>query len=212
MNIAVSQVLNVHPQNPQSRAMAVAVASIRSGSIIAYPTDSGYALGCQMDNRRALETMVRIRQAGRSHNFTLVCRTMREVSAYARVDNDAYRWIKPYVPGPYTFILRAGPRTPRRAQNDRRKSIGVRVPDHVVVAGLLAALDEPILSTTLIAPGDEEPLADATDIEDRFGSQIGVIIDAGHCEPNPTSVIDISSGEPSVVRVGHGDVSPFERG
>ena len=210
MDITVTQVLNVHPQNPQRRALAGAVASIRSGSIVAYPTDSGYALGCQMDNRRGLEAMIRIRQAGRSHNSTLVCRTMREVSAYARVDNDAYRWIKPYVPGPYTFILRAGPRTPRRAQNDRRKSIGVRIPEHAVVDGLLEALDEPILSTTLIAPGDAEPLADATEIQDRFGGQIGVIIDAGHCAPNPTSVIDLSSGGPSVVRVGHGDVSPFE--
>jgi tRNA threonylcarbamoyl adenosine modification protein (Sua5/YciO/YrdC/YwlC family) len=210
VEVSLSQIITVHPTNPQPRLLNQAITSVREGGVIAYPTDSSYALGCHLGDRKALEKLVRIRRTGKAHNFTLVCRTIAEIGAYARLDNDAYRWVKPFVPGPYTFILRASAETPRRAQNDRRRTIGVRIPAHAVVAGLLEGLGEPIISTTLILPDEDEPLADADTIEERIGGQVDYIIDGGPCPAEPTTVIDLVTGTPSVLRVGRGPVGPFE--
>ena len=203
----MAKVLEIHPDNPQPRGVAEIVETIRDGGLIAYPTDSSYAFGCHIGDKRAMDRIRRIRRTDKNHNFTLVCSDLSEIGTYARVDNWAYRLIKAMTPGPYTFILPATREVPKRLQHPKRRTIGLRVPDHTLVRAMLDALGEPIMSSTLLLPGDELPLTDADDIEERIGHEIDLIIDAGPTGIEPTSVIDLSEGTARVLRVGRGDVS-----
>lgn len=203
----MAKVLEIHPDNPQPRGVAEIVETIRDGGLIAYPTDSSYAFGCHIGDKRAMDRIRRIRRTDKNHNFTLVCSDLSEIGTYARVDNWAYRLIRAMTPGPYTFILPATREVPKRLQHPKRRTIGLRVPDHTLVRAMLEALGEPIMSSTLLLPGDELPLTDADDIEERIGHEIDLIIDAGPTGIEPTSVIDLSEGTARVLRVGRGDVS-----
>lgn len=200
------QYLVVHPRNPQLRAITQAVAALRQGGIVVYPTDSSYALGCQLGDKAALARIRRIRQLDEQHNFTLMCQDLSELATYARVHNQAFRLLKALTPGPYTFILAASREVPRRLQHSRRKTIGLRVPDHPIAQALLAALGEPMLSVTLILPGDEWPLTDPEEIRERLGKQVDVAIDGGSCGHEPTTVIDLTGEVPVVLRQGKGSV------
>lgn len=175
--------------------------------MIAYPTDSSYALGCHIGDKRAMDRIHRIRKTDKHHNFTLVCSDLSEISLYARIDNWTYRLVKSLTPGPYTFILQATREVPKRLQNPRRKTIGLRVPDHAIVQAILEALGEPIMSSTLMLPGDDTPLTDAHDIEARIGHQVDLIVDGGPAGIEPTSVIDLSEGSIRILRKGRGDVT-----
>ena len=203
----MAKLLEIHPDNPQPRRVAEIVETIRDGGLIAYPTDSSYAFGCHIGDKRAMDRIRRIRRTDKNHNFTLVCSDLSEIGTYARVDNWAYRLIKAMTPGPYTFILPATREVPKRLQHPKRRTIGLRVPDHTLVRAMLEALGEPIMSSTLLLPGDDLPLTDAHDIEERIGHEIDLIIDAGPTGIEPTSVIDLSEGTAEVLRVGRGDVS-----
>lgn len=203
----MAKLLEIHPDNPQARGVAEIVETIRDGGLIAYPTDSSYAFGCHIGDKRAMDRIRRIRRTDKNHNFTLVCSDLSEIGTYARVDNWAYRLIKAMTPGPYTFILPATREVPKRLQHPKRRTIGLRVPDHTLVRAMLDALGEPIMSSTLLLPGDELPLTDANDIQERIGHEIDLIIDAGPTGIEPTSVIDLSEGTARVLRVGRGDVS-----
>ncbi|MGI9310884.1 MAG: L-threonylcarbamoyladenylate synthase [bacterium] len=205
----MSQYLKIHPRNPQPRLIAQAVEIIRGGGVIAYPTDSSYALGCAIGNKEAMERIRRIRQVGDEHNFTLVCQDLSELSHYAKINNDTYRLLKRFTPGAYTFILAATREVPRRLQHPKRRSIGLRVPDAPIVAALLRQLDEPLMSSTLILPAEPLPLNDPTIIRERLQHDIDAVIDGGPCDGQPTSVIDIVSGVPEVRREGKGDVGAF---
>lgn len=180
---------------------------IHSGGLIAYPTDSSYAFGCHIGDKRAIDRIHRIRRTDKRHNFTLVCSDLSEISVYARVDNWAYRLIRSLTPGPYTFVLPATRELPKRLQNPKRRTIGIRVPDHVLVKAILETLGEPIMSSTLTLPGDKTPMTDPIEIEERIGSQIDAIVDAGPTGIEPTSVLDLTSGTVEVLREGRGDVS-----
>ena len=182
---------------------------IRSGGLVAYPTDSSYALGCHIGDKRAMDRIRRIRRTDKKHNFTLVCSDLSEISTYARIDNWAYRLLKAMTPGPYTFILQATREVPKRLQNPKRRTIGLRVPHHPLVHAMLESLGEPIMSSTLTLPGDDKPQTDPQEIERLIGHQIDAIIDAGPVGIEPTSVIDLSEGAVEVLRVGRGDVSAF---
>ena len=182
---------------------------VRGGGLIVFPTDSAYALGGQMGNADLLARIRRIRDVDERHHFTLMCRDLSEIATYARVDNSQYRLLKATTPGTYTFILEGTRELPRRLLHPKRKSIGLRVPDHPVVAALLAELGEPLLSSTLLLPGDEHPLTDAHDIAERLGKQVDLVIEAGFCGPEATSVIDLTSGAPELIRAGKGDLQPF---
>lgn len=208
-NPRVAKIIEMHPTDPQPRRVANVVEIIRKGGLVAYPTDSSYAFGCHIGDAKAINRIHRIRRTDKKHNFTLVCRDLSEISLYARVDNWAYRLIKSMTPGPYTFILPATREVPKRLQNPSRRTIGLRVPDHPVVRVLLGALEEPIMSSTLLLPGDEYPLTDPHEIEARIGHAIEAIIDAGPVGFEPTSVLDLTSGFAEVLRVGRGDVSAF---
>lgn len=186
--------------------MASIVQIIRGGGLIAYPTDSSYAFGCHIGDKRAMDRIRRIRRTDDTHNFTLVCSDLSEISVYARIDNWAYRMLKSMTPGPYTFILQATREVPKRLQNPKRRTIGLRVPDHPLVLAMLDSLGEPIMSSTLLLPGDDRPLTDPAEIEARIGHQIDAIVDAGPTGIDPTSVIDLSGGSAEVLRVGRGDV------
>jgi tRNA threonylcarbamoyl adenosine modification protein (Sua5/YciO/YrdC/YwlC family) len=203
----MARLVELHPKDPQPRRIAEIVAVIRSGGLIAYPTDSSYAFGCHIGDRQAIARIRQIRKTDRNHNFTLVCSDLSEISLYARVDNWAYRLMKSLTPGPYTFILEATREVPKRLQNPRRRTIGLRVPDHAVVHAILDSLGEPIMSSTLSLVGDDMPLTDPDEIEARIGQQIEMIVDAGPTGIEPTSVIDLSQGSAEVLRVGRGDVS-----
>ena len=205
----MSQFFYIHPENPQQRLLRQACELIHRGEVIVYPTDSGYAIGCQMEDKGAMEQICRIRQIGKDHNFTLMCRDMSELSVYARVDNQAFRTIKNNTPGPYTFILKATKEVPKRLQNPKRKTIGIRVPDNAIALQLLEELGEPLMSTTLILPGEEMAESDPDVIRDKLEKQVGLIIHGGYLGEHPTSVIDMSEGEQEVIRVGSGDVSVF---
>ena len=205
----MAKYIEIHPTDPQPRRVASIVAVIRSGGLIAYPTDSSYAFGCHIGDKRAIDRIHRIRRTDKKHNFTLVCSDLSEISAYARVDNWAYRLIKSMTPGPYTFILPATREVPKRLQNPKRRTIGLRVPDHPLVHAMLDSLGEPIMSSTLLLPGDDKPLTDPFEIEERIGNQIDVSIDAGPTGIEPTSVLDLTGGSVEVLRVGRGDVSAF---
>jgi tRNA threonylcarbamoyl adenosine modification protein (Sua5/YciO/YrdC/YwlC family) len=205
----VARLIEIHPKDPQPRRVAAIVQIIRSGGLIAYPTDSSYAFGCHLGNARAISRIHRIRRTDKHHNFTLVCKDLSEISVYARVDNWAYRLIKSMTPGAYTFILPATREVPKRLQNPKRRTIGLRVPDHPLVREMLDSLGEPIMSSTLLLPGDDLPLTDPAEIEERIGSQVDAIIDAGPVGVDATSVIDLTSGSVEIMRVGRGDVSAF---
>lgn len=201
------QYLCVHPVNPQQRLIAQAIALVRAGGVIVYPTDSCYALGCQIGDKTAMERIRRLRDLDDNHDFTLVCRDLSDISTYARVDNQAYRLLKMLTPGPYTFILGASREVPRRLQNPKRKTIGIRVPDQPVVRMLLDELAEPLMSVTLIMPGSDLPLTDPEEMRDLIGRQVDAIIDGGSCGCEPTSVIDLTDEVPTVRRQGKGDTS-----
>lgn len=203
----VARIVEIHPTDPQPRRIAEVVATIRNGGLIAYPTDSSYALGCHIGDKHAMDRIRNIRKAGKSHNFTLVCSDLSEISLYARIDNWAYRLVRSLTPGPYTFILQATREVPKRLQNPKRRTIGLRVPDHVIVRAILDALGEPIMSSTLTLPGDDMPLTEPSEIEERIGRQIDLIVDGGPVGIEPTSVIDLSGGSVEVLREGRGDVS-----
>lgn len=179
---------------------------LRTGGLIVYPTDSCYALGCCLGNKLAMDRIRRIRQLGADHNFTLVCRDLSELSMYARVDNVAYRLIRSLTPGPYTFILKATREVPRRLQNPRRKTIGLRVPDNPIASSLLGGLGEPLMSSTLIMPGDDMPLTDPLDMQNRLSREVDLLIDGGSCGVEPTTVVDMTAEVPRVLRVGLGPV------
>jgi tRNA threonylcarbamoyl adenosine modification protein (Sua5/YciO/YrdC/YwlC family) len=203
----VAKIIEIHPVDPQPRQVAKIVETIRDGGLIAYPTDSSYAFGCHIGDKRAMDRIRRIRRTDKNHNFTLVCSDLSEISTYARVDNWAYRMLKAMTPGPYTFILPATREVPKRLQHPKRRTIGLRVPDHPLVRAVLDSLGEPIMSSTLLLPGDDLPLTDPHEIEERIGHDIDLIIDAGPTGIEPTSVIDLSDDTVKVLRVGRGDVS-----
>ena len=205
----MSQFFYVHPDNPQKRLISQACELIRDGAVVVYPTDSGYAIGCQMEDKKALEQLCRIRQIDKDHNFTLMCRDMSELSFYAKVDNTAFRQIKNNTPGPYTFIFKATREVPRRLQNPKRKTIGIRVPDNVIALKLLETLNEPLMSTSLILPGKEMAESDPDEIRDRLEKQVGLIIHGGYLGEDPTTIVDFSEGNAEVIREGSGDPSPF---
>lgn len=202
--------LTIHPVNPQPRLIRQAIAAMRDGSVVVYPTDSSYALGCWIGDKEAMERIRRIRHADKEHNFTLVCRDLSEIAHYARVDNRQYRTLKASTPGPYTFILEATREVPKRLQNPKRRTIGIRVPDNAIVRMLLAELGEPIMSSTLLLPGDDAPLTDALEIRERLQHEVDLVIDGGPGGILPSSVIDLTGEAPVVVRRGKGDVSAFE--
>lgn len=204
----MARILSLHPQNPQPRLLEQAVEALLGGGVIAFPTDSGYALGCALGDKAALERMRAIRGLGDKHYFTLMCRDLSDIATYARVGNAEYRLLKKYTPGPYTFILQATHEVPRRLQHPKRKTIGLRVPEHPLTQALLASLGEPILCTSLILPDEQEPLCDPHDIEERIGNRIELILDVGFCADHPTTVIDLSSGTPLLLRRGRGEVPP----
>ena len=208
----MSQFFQIHPLNPQPRLIAQAVAIVRDGGVIAYPTDSAYALGCQLGDKAALERIRRIRRLDDDHNFTLVCRDLSELGTYARVDNSAFRLIRNHTPGPYTFIFKATDEVPRRLLHPKRRTIGLRVPDNRIALALLEALGEPLMSVTLILPGEVLPLTDPYDIRETLQHDLDLVIDGGFCGLEPTSVIDLSDDEPVVRRRGLGDTSAFEAG
>lgn len=205
----MSQFFYIHPENPQQRLLNQAVELIRQGEVVVYPTDSGYAIGCQMEDKKALERLCQIRQIEHDHNFTLMCRDMSELSFYAKVDNTAFRQIKNNTPGPYTFIFKATREVPRRLQNPKRKTIGIRVPDNVIALKLLETLNEPLMSTSLILPGKEMAESDPDEIRDGLEKQVGLIIHGGYLGEDPTTIVDFSEGNAEVIREGSGDPSPF---
>tara|TARA_R110002060_G_scaffold72728_1_gene81459 strand:- start:191 stop:811 length:621 start_codon:yes stop_codon:yes gene_type:complete len=205
----MSQFFYIHPDNPQARLIKQACELIHNGQVVVYPTDSGYSIGCHMDDKSALEQICRIRQIGKDHNFTLMCRDMSELSEYAQVDNVAFRMIKNNTPGPYTFILKATKEVPKRLQNPKRRTIGIRVPDNAIALALLEELGEPLMSTTLILPNAIVAESDPDEIRDKLEKQVGLIIHGGFLGEQPTTVIDLSDGEPRIIREGSGDVSPF---
>jgi tRNA threonylcarbamoyl adenosine modification protein (Sua5/YciO/YrdC/YwlC family) len=206
----MSQILSIHPDNPQARLLAQAAEVVRGGGIVVYPTDSGYALGCHIGDKQALERVRRIRDLDAKHNFTLVCRDLSELALYARVDNICYRILRSHTPGAYTFVLAATNEVPRRLKHPKRKTIGLRVPDNNIAQGLLAELGEPLMSVTMILPGDDMPLLDPYEINDLLGHQLDVVIDGGFCGFEPTSIIDLSGETPEILRRGAGAVAEFE--
>lgn len=203
-NIAVAQYFQIHSTHPQVRLIKRAVDIVRDGGVIAYPTDSSYALGCHLGDKGAMERIRRIRHLDKDHNFTLVCRDLSELAQYARVSNSDFRVLKAHTPGPYTFILSATREVPRRLQHPRRKTIGLRVPDHVITRALLTELGEPLMSVTLLFPGDVAPPSEATEIRERLEHEVDVVIDGGLCGPDPTTVVVLEDGVARVTREGKG--------
>jgi len=205
----MSQIFEIHPENPQLRLIRQAVEILRRGGVIIYPTDSAYALGCHIQDKAALQRIIRLRQLNDKHNFTLVCRDLSELATYARVNNSDYRLLKAFTPGAYTFILRATSEVPRLMLHPKRKTIGIRVPDHPVVSALLAELNEPLLSSSLILPGETEPMADIDTIRDTLAKQVDLIIDSGFCGLEATTVVSLVDGVPEVLREGKADPELF---
>ncbi|WP_311945206.1 L-threonylcarbamoyladenylate synthase [Halomonas piscis] len=205
----MSQFFQIHPETPQKRLIDQAVEIIRRGGVIAYPTDSGYALGCHPGEKKAIEKIKWLRSLDQKHNFTLVCSDLSEIGTYAKLDNAEFRLLKAHTPGPYTYILTATGEVPRLLLHPKRRSIGVRVPDHRITNALLQALGQPLMSVTLIPVDDDLPMTDADAIRERFGAHLDLIIDGGACHLEPTSVIDLRELPPVIVREGRGDVTPF---
>lgn len=205
----MAQFFAIHSDTPHLRLIKQAVAIVRSGGIIVYPTDSCYALGCHLGDKDAMTRIRTIRQVDERHHFTLVCRDLAEIATYAKVDNSQYRLLKATTPGSYTFILQATREVPRRMQHPKRNTIGLRIPDHPVVLALLEELGEPLLSSTLILPGDEYPLNDAEEIRERLEHQVELVMNAGSCGIDMTTVIDLTTDVPELVRPGKGSLEPF---
>ncbi len=206
----MSQFFQIHPENPQARLVREAADIIRGGGVVVYPTDSAYALGCQIGDKNALEKIRRIRKLDAKHNFTLVCRDLSEIAVYAKVDNSAYRLLKHSTPGPYTFILRATSEVPKRLMHAKRKTVGLRVPENNIAQAILADLGEPMMSVTLIMPGEEYPLIDPYDIRQILEHDVDLVIDGGYCGMEATTVVDLADETPLVLRAGKGDTAPFE--
>ena len=204
-----SQYFELHPISPQLRSIRQAAEIVRGGGVIAYPTDSCYALGCHINDKNALERLRAIRGAGRHHHFTLVCANLTDVGRYARLDTWQFRLLKACTPGPYTFLLHATRETPRRLQHERRRTIGVRIPDHPVPHMLLTELGEPLMSSTLILPGDLQPLTHGREIQERLEHEVDAVLDGGDCGLEPTTVVDLSSSPPVIVREGKGSLDPL---
>jgi tRNA threonylcarbamoyl adenosine modification protein (Sua5/YciO/YrdC/YwlC family) len=205
----LAQYFSIHPDNPQPRLITRAADTVRAGGLIVYPTDSCYALGCRLGDKSAMERMRTIRQVDARHHFAVVCRDLAEIGKYARIDNRQFRLLKATTPGSYTFILQATREVPKRLQHPSRKTIGVRIPDHKVARALLAELREPLLSTTLLMPGEEIPLDDAGTIRARLERQVDLILDGGSCGVEPTTVVILTGDVPVVSRVGKGSIAPF---
>ncbi|MBA6412874.1 threonylcarbamoyl-AMP synthase [Parahaliea sp. F7430] len=205
----MSQFFQIHPDNPQARLIGQAADIIRNGGVVVYPTDSAYALGCHIGDKQALDRIRRLRKLDAKHNFTLVCRDLSDIANYARVDNTVYRLLKLATPGPFTFILRATSEVPRRLMQAKRKTVGLRVPDNAIAQALLAELGQPMMSVTLIMPGDEFPLIDPYDIRQTLEHDVDLVIDGGFCGLEPTTVIDLVDEVPVVTRSGKGDPGPF---
>lgn len=206
----MTQLFTIHPENPQQRLISQAVDILHRGGLIVYPTDSGYALGCHIGDKLALDRIRAIRQLDKHHNFTLMCRDLSELANYAHVDNASFRLIKSHTPGPYTFILNATSEVPRRLMHPKRKTLGMRVPNNKIALALMEAFGEPLMTSSLIMPGDELPLVDPYDIRDVLQHQLELVIDGGFCGLEATSVIDLTGDDIKIVRKGGGDVSEFE--
>jgi tRNA threonylcarbamoyl adenosine modification protein (Sua5/YciO/YrdC/YwlC family) len=206
----MAKYFDVHPDNPQPRAIAQIAQSIRADALVAYPTDSCYALGCRLGNRDGTERIRTIRRLDSRHHFTLVCQDFAQLGQFVRVDNDVFRAIKASTPGSYTFILPATREVPRMLQHPKKKTVGVRIPDHVVTQALLAELGEPLLSSTLLLPDEDEPMTQGWEIKDRLDHVLDAVVDSGDCGTEPTTVVDFSSGEAEIVRRGAGDTTRFE--
>ena len=206
----MSQFFQIHEQNPQHRLIHQAVEIIRQGGVVVYPTDSAYAIGCHIGDKQAMDKIRTIRQLDKKHNFTLVCRDLSEISTYAQIDNTQYRLLKAHTPGPYTFILKATREVPKRLMHAKRKTIGIRIPDNIITQALLEDLGEPLMSSTLILPGEELPMTDPYEIRQVLEHQLDLIIDGGFCGFEATTVVDFEEEVPYVVRKGLGDPEPFE--
>ncbi|MHA5052581.1 L-threonylcarbamoyladenylate synthase [Streptomyces sp. SD15] len=205
----MAKYFDVHPENPQQRIISQVAEMIRAGGLVSYPTDSCFALGCQIGNRDSLERIRSIRQLDDRHHFTLMCQDFAQLGHFVRIDNAAFRAIKATTPGSYTFILPATKEAPRRLLHPKKKTVGVRIPDHVVAQALLAELGEPLLSSTLLLPDEEKPLTQGWEIKERLDHVVDAVIDSGECGTEPTTVVDFSQGEPEVVRRGAGDPARF---
>ncbi len=201
--------ITIHPSHPQQRLIERVAAIVQSDGVIIYPTDSAYAIGCQLDNNEGVERIRRIRNLDKRHNFTLMCRDLSELSVFAKVDNVIFRMLKAHTPGPYTFVMLATKGVPKRLQNIKRKTIGLRIPDHPVTQALLNTLDKPLLSLTMTMPGKLLPIANAEDVPESLEQQVDMVIDAGHCGIEPTTVIDLTGNIPEILRQGKGDASIF---
>ncbi|MBA9005803.1 MULTISPECIES: L-threonylcarbamoyladenylate synthase [Thermomonospora] len=206
----MAKYFDVHPDNPQPRALRQVVDLIRADGLIVYPTDSCFALGCRLGNKEGLDRIREIRDLGGGHHFTLVCKDFAQLGQFVHISNALFRSIKAATPGSYTFILPATKEVPRRLLHPRKKTVGVRIPDHVVVQALLAELGEPLLSSTLLLPGEEEPMTQGWEIKERLDHVVDAVVDSGECGAVPTTVVDFSQGEAEIVRRGAGDPSPFE--
>ncbi|BCD98911.1 L-threonylcarbamoyladenylate synthase [Marinagarivorans cellulosilyticus] len=206
----MTKIITIHPENPQQRLIDQVVEVVRTGGLIAYPTDSAYALGCHIGDKMALDRIRAIRQLDKHKNFTLMCRDLSELATYAKVNNSDFRLLKSHTPGAYTFILNATPEVPRRLMHPKRKTIGMRVPNNPIALAIMETLGEPIMSSSLILPNDTAPLTDPYDIKESLDHQIELVIDGGFCGFDATSVIDMTGDEPEIQRRGCGDVSAFE--
>lgn len=206
----MAQLFAIHPENPQARLIQQAVDVLKRGGLIAYPTDSAYALGCHIGDKLALDRIRAIRQLDKNHNFTLMCRDLSQVANYARVDNASYRLIKSHTPGSYTFILNATSEVPRRLMHPKKKTLGMRIPDNAIALALLETLGEPLMTSSLILPGETLPLTDPYDIRDTLHHQLELVVDGGFCGFEPTSVIDLTGDDIQILRRGCGDVTDFE--
>jgi len=206
----MSQYLYIHPDNPQPRLVHQAVEMINKGAVVVFPTDSSYAIGCHLDDKKAVDRIRQIRNLDKNHNFTLVCRDLADVSNYANVDNQAYRFLKRLTPGAYTFILKASREVPNRLIHKKRKEIGLRIPDNQIISDLLASLGQPLMSCTLILPNEAFPVTDVEDVRDLLEKHVDLIIDGGHCGIEPTTVVHLEEGKPFVSRIGKGDVDFIE--
>lgn len=206
----MARYFDIHQDNPQPRLIREVANLVRDGGLIAYPTDSSYALGCQLGNTASLARMKALRHLDDKHHFTLVCHDFAQLSQFVRVGNTAFRLMKASTPGRYTFILPATKEVPRKLMHPRQKTVGVRIPDNAVVQALVAELGEPIISTTLLLPGDERPMAQGWEVKDRLDNQVDCVVDAGDCGTEPTTVIDLSEATPKILRRGSGDTARFE--
>ncbi|MCP5335736.1 MAG: threonylcarbamoyl-AMP synthase [Oceanospirillaceae bacterium] len=205
----MSQFFQIHPENPQARLIKQAADIIRNGGLAVLPTDCAYVLACHLEDKDAVERVRRIRNLSDKHNFTLLCRDLSEIATYAKVDNSHYRLLKAHTPGAYTFVLEASREVPRRLMHPKRKTIGIRVPENNIIRDLLAELNEPLMSTSLIMPGDEQPLSDPYDIRQTLEHAVDLVIDGGYCGLEATTVVDMTGDVPEVIRAAAGDPQPF---